>query len=108
MDENTPPSGYKHLTNTQIMQCLTLNRCGWTQRAIAAEVGCSKSTVGRVLKDYDYETFVQRKQHPGPARKTSETDDQLLIQIAKKHYNLLFCDITNIAGLPISPKTVAR
>ena len=40
--------------------------------------------------------------------KTSESDDRLLIRIAKKHYDLPFRDITNIASLPISLKTVAH
>jgi len=108
MDENTPPSGYKHLTDIQIEQCLALEYAGWSQRAIAHEVGCSKSTVGRVLKDYNYQTFITRNKHPGPTRKTSESDDRLLIRTARKHYDLPFRDITNISGLPISAKTTAH
>jgi len=57
MDENTPPSGYRHLSNVEIMQCLTLDKIGWSQRAIADEVKCSQSTVNRVLKEYNYETL---------------------------------------------------
>ena len=83
MDENTPPSGYRHLSNVEIMQCLTLDKIGWSQRAIADEVKCSQSTVNRVLKEYNYETFTQRKHHPGPPRKTTKEDDRHLIMIAK-------------------------
>ena len=65
MDENTPPSGYRHLSDVEVMQCLTVDKSGWPQRAIADEVNCSQSTVNRVLKEYKYETFAQRKHHPG-------------------------------------------
>jgi transposase len=108
MDENIPPSGYRHLTDVEVMKCLTLAECGKTQRAIAAEVKCTKSTVGRVLRDYNYETFTQRKPHPGPARITSKRDDMHLVVTAKRNYDRSLADITNIAGLSISPSTVAR
>ena len=71
-------------------------------------MGCGKSTVDRVLKDYDYDIFITRKQHPGSAHKITESDDRLLLHVIKKHYNLPFRDIINIADLPISPKIVAR
>src|SRR2546423_7881162 len=80
----------------------------WSQHAIAKEVGCSKTTVLHALKDCDYDTFIAHKKHPGPMCKTSESDNRLLIQIAKKHYDLPFHNITNIASLPIFPKTVAH
>jgi len=107
MNQNNPPSGYTHLMDVQVECCLSLDHAGWSLRPIAKEVGCGKSTVERVLKDYDYDTFVTRKKHLGPAHKTTETDDQLLLHVVKKHYNLPFHDIINIVGLPISPKTVA-
>ena len=87
---------------------MSVDHAGWSQHAIAKEVGCSKTTVLCSLKDYDYDTFIAHKKHPGPTYKTLESDNPLLIRIAKKHYNLPFHDITNIAGLPISLKTVAR
>ena len=108
MHANRPSSGYKHLTDIQIDRCLSLNHAGWSLRKIAMEIPCSKSTVGRILKQYDYKTFAGRKQHPGRARKTTESDDRLLIRVAKKHYNLPFRDITSISSLSISLKTMAR
>src|SRR5437762_3937418 len=108
MNQNNPPSGYTHFMDVQVECCLSLDHAGWSLRPIAKEVGCGKSTVERVLQDYDYDTFVTRKKHPGPACKTTEIDDRLLLRVVKKHYDLPFRDITNIAGLPISPKTVAR
>src|SRR5436305_2932066 len=80
----------------------------WSQYAIAKEVGCSKTKVLYALKDYDYDTFIAHKKHPGPMCKTSESDNRLLIRIAKKHYDLPFHNITNIASLPISLKTVVH
>ena len=108
MDENTPPSGYRHLSDVEVMKCLTLAKCGMSQRAIAAEVKCSKSTVGRILQDYDYETFTTRKPHPGCAHKTSIEDDRHLVITAKRNYDLPLRDITNLSGLDISIKTTAR
>jgi|SRR5579862_2506151 len=108
MNQNNPPSGYTHLTDVQVERCLSLDHAGWSLCGIANEIGCSHTMVKCVLDEYDYNTFKTRKKHPGPARKTTEADDQLLIRIAKKHYDLPFHDITNIAKLPISSKTVAR
>src|SRR5271170_5337143 len=106
MDENTPPFGYRHLSDVEVTKCLTLDKSGWSQRAIAEEVKCSQLTINRLLKEYDYETFSQRNQHPGPARKMIKEDDRHLIIIIKHHYNLSFHNITNLSGLPISERTV--
>ena len=107
MDENTPPSGYRHLSDVEVMKCLTFDKDGWTQQAIADELNCSQSTVNRILKEYDYKTFTQRRQHPDPAHKTIKKDDKHLIIIIKRHYDLLFCDIINLSDLSIFAKTVA-
>src|SRR5438046_327739 len=85
---------YKHLTDVQVERCLLLDHAGWSLRGIAKEVGCGHTTVKRVLVDHDYDTFITRKKHPGPARKTTAADDRLLLRVAKKHYNLPFRDIT--------------
>jgi len=108
MNQNNPPSGYKHLTDIQVDRCLSLDHAGWSLRGIANEIGCSHTTVKRVLNEYDYDTFQTCKKHLGPARKTTEADDRLLIRITKKHYDLPFCNIINIAKLPISSKTVVH
>ena len=108
MNQNNPPSGYMYLTDIQVERCLSLDHAGWLLHGIAKEIGCSHTTVGCVLDNYDYDTFVTRKKHLGPARKTIEADDRLLVHIAKKYFNLPFRDITNIAKLPISSKTVSR
>ena len=79
MSDNIPPSSYKHLTDVQVMQCLTLSKCGKPVCVIADEVGCSKSMVDRILKEHDYETFITRPKSAGCPRKTMESDDRLLI-----------------------------
>ena len=108
MSDNIPPSSYKHLTDVQVMQCLTLSKCGKPVRVIADEVGCSKSTVDRILKEHDYETFITRPKSAGRPRKTTESDDRLLIRIAKQNHRLPFRDITNLSGLQILAKTTVR
>lgn len=108
MVQNMPPSGYKQLTEVQIAKCLTMKQFGLTQSQIAQEIGCSQSTVQRVLGHYDYQTFVEKDTHPGRPRKTSEKDDDLIIITAKRNSRLPLGDITNIIGLPISSKTVTR
>ena len=87
------------------MQCLTLAKNNWTVRAIADEVGCSKTTVGHVLTDYDYDTFTSRLKSTGRPHKTTDYEDRLIIQAAKANHHLPFRNITNIHGLPVSPKT---
>jgi AraC-like DNA-binding protein len=108
MNKENRPSGYLHLTDIQVMKLLTLNEKGETQQAIALELGCSQSTVQRVLSKHNYETFTGRTPTPGPARKTTKHDDRHLIQVAKDNHRLPFRDITNLSGLPISAKTVMR
>lgn len=75
MNQNNPSSSYTHLNDVQVEHCLSLDHAGWSLRPIAKEMGRGKSTVDRFLKDYDYDTFVTRKQHLGPARKTTESDE---------------------------------
>ena len=107
MDENTLPSGYRYLNDVKVMKCLTFDKDDWTQRAIADELNCSQLTVNRILKEYDYETFTQYRQHPDSARKTTKKDDKHLIIIAKCHYDLLFRDIINLFDLSIFTRTIA-
>ena len=57
MSDNISPLAYKHLTDVQVTQCLTLAHSNRTICAIATEVGCSKSMVGWVLTDHNYNTF---------------------------------------------------
>ena len=90
------------------MQCLTLSHIGWKIHVIATEVGCSKTTVGRVLTDYDYNAFTTRPKSAGCPRMTTESDDRHLLRVTKANPRLPFHDITNLSGLSISPKTTAR
>ena len=112
MDETTYASDKKHLTDVQVGMCLTLNKVGWSQSEIADEFGVCQSTISRVLKRHNYETFNGRDGPPGRPRKTTERDDRHIIRIAKANHTLPFRDITNIitnnTDLNISPKTVAR
>ena len=108
MDENTYPLGYKHLIDVQVMRALTLNNCGWSHCVIAKELGCSHSTIQRVLKTYNYETFTECQQHLGRAWKTTENDNRHLAIMAKCNYEQSLQDITNLSGLEISRFTTAR
>ena len=108
MDENKHPSDYKHLTDVQIAKCLTLAKFRIPQREIARELGCDQSTIQRTLKNYDYDTFVERHISSGRSRKTSDEDDRHLLITAKRHYDLPLHDITNLSDLPISVATVTR
>jgi hypothetical protein len=64
--------------------------------------------VTRILTNHDYQTFTACEKSAGRPRATTEKDDRLLIRVAKANHRLPFRDITNIAGLPISIKTVTR
>jgi len=75
MPETNPESSYRHLTDVQVTKCLALAKGGMKQRAIATEIGCSKSTVGRITRRYQFETFAQRMPTPGPTLKTSVSDN---------------------------------
>ena|SRR5579859_6877278 len=108
MNQNNPSSDYMHLTDIQVECCLSLDYVGWSLCRIAKEISCSHTMVKHVLNEYNYNIFKTHKKHSGPARKTTEADDRLLIRITKKHYDLPFCNITNIAKLPISLKTVVH
>ena len=101
-------ANYRHLTDVQVTKCLALAKGGAKQRAIATEIGCSKSTVGRLINRYHFETFVGRTPPKGPALKTSKTDDRRLIVTAKRNFDRPLQDITNLSGLPISRYTARR
>ena len=101
-------ASYRHLTDVQVTKCLALAKGGAKQRAIATEIGCSKSTVGRLVNRYHFETFVGRTPPKGPALKTSKSDDRHLIVTAKRNFDRPLQDITNLSGLPISRYTARR
>ena len=50
---------------------------------LSEQLHYSQSTVNRILKEYDHETFSLHKQRPGSARKTTPDDDRHLIVLAK-------------------------
>jgi transposase len=108
MDQNKQSPGYKQLTDLQVKQILTLDRMGMSQQRIADEAGCSQATVSRVLKGYEYENFTGRPSKPGPTRKTTERDDRYIIRVAKANHTLPFRDISNLAGVDLSPRSVQR
>jgi len=84
------------------MKCLSLAKFRMNQWAIAAEIGCSQATVGRLIKRYRFETFIRRTLSPGPTFKTSVHDNRHLIITAKCNFERPLQDITNLSGLPIS------
>jgi len=101
-------SSYWHLTDVQITKCLALTNDGMNQRAIATKIGCGKSTVGRLINRYRFETFAQHTRSKGPAFKTSKSDDSHLTLTAKRNFDQPLQDITNLSGLPISRYTTWR
>ena len=78
MSDNILLSEYKHLTDVQIMQCLILAKNNWTVRAIANEVGCSKTIVGCAFTDHDYNIFTVCPKSAGdPAKQLIMKTDSL-------------------------------
>ena len=98
---------YWHLTDIQVTKYLALAKGRMKQRAIATEIRCSKSMVGRITRRYQFETFAQRTPTPGPTLKTSISDNRHLLIIAKCNFDRLLQDITNLSGLPISRYTTS-
>jgi len=85
--ETNPESRYPHLTDVQVAKCLAVAKGGIKQRAIATEIGCSKSTIGRIIKYYRFETFVQRTPPRRPTLETSTSDNRHFIVTPKCHFD---------------------
>jgi len=88
------------------MQILTLDHVGLSTRAIADEVGRSRSTVGRILQCHDYKTFNSHTRTRICKRKTTEREDRILTRTAKVHDDQAYRDIIHLSGIKVSRNTL--
>lgn len=102
------PTRNSHLSDSEIMRILTLAHTGLSSRAIADQVSRSQSTVSRVTRTYDYETFESRPLTRIRKRKTTVRQDRILLRSAKANDDQAFRDIINIAGVKVSRATLPR
>ena len=65
---------------------LALSEEGYTQREIAARVGCSQGSVSDILKKQRLTGSVKDAQIPGRRRKTSEREDQIIVRKSKSNH----------------------
>ena len=65
---------------------LALSEEGYTQREIAARVGCSQGSVSDILKKQRLTGSVNDAQIPGRRRKTSEREDQIIVRKSKSNH----------------------
>ena len=71
-------------------------------------MGRGRSTVSRILGRYDYNSFVSRTRTRVCKRKTTKHEDRILTRCAKKHDDLAFHDIINLAAVKVSESTLRR
>lgn len=90
------------------MRILTLAHTGLKSPAIAKEVGRGQSTVSRILRTYDYETFNGRTVTRIRKRKTTKHEDRILVRAAKAHDDQAFHDIIIRSGINVSCSTLRR
>ena len=64
---------------------LALSQEGYTQREIAARVGCSEGSVSDMLKKQRLTGSVNDAQIPGRRRKTSEREDRIIVRKSKSN-----------------------
>jgi transposase len=81
--KNTPtkpnPRRNSVLSDSEIMRILTLGHTGLKSPAIAKKVGRGQTTVSRMLRTFNYETFKSRKLTRIRKRKTTKHEDQILV-----------------------------
>ena len=65
---------------------LALSQEGYTQREIAARVGCSEGSVSDILKKQRLTGSVNDAQIPGRRRKTSEREDRIIVRKSKSNH----------------------
>jgi transposase len=102
------PSPKTVLSDSEIMRILSLSRTGLTSPVIAKEVGRGQSTVSRILRVYDYNTFDGRVITRICKRKTSKHEDRILLRTAKAHDDQCFRDIITLSGINVSRTTLRR
>src|SRR5579862_118754 len=97
-----------HLSDSEIMRILTLAHGGRSSREITDQVNRSQSTVSRIIRTYNYETFECRTKTRARCRKTSVHQDRILLRAAKANDDQTFRDIIKISGLKVSNTTLQR
>ena len=96
------------LSDSEIMCILTLARTGLKSPSIAKEVGRSQSSISRVLRTYDYNTFNGCVLTWICKWKTFKHEDWILIRAAKAYDDQPFRDIITISGINVSCTTLHR
>ena len=91
-----------HLSDSEIMRILTLAFIGQSSQAIADKVGHSQSSLSRVTRTYNYETFESRTLTRICKCKTTIHQDCILLRTAKINDDRAYHDIINISSLKIS------
>lgn len=102
------PVSKTHLSDSEIARILAFAHMGHPSRGIADKVGRSQSTVSRIIRTYDYETFNSRSLTRICKRKTTKHEDRILLRTAKKHDDMAFRDIIHISGYDVSASTLRR
>ena len=72
------------LPNVQRAQIVTLYKEGYSERNIAAKMGCSKTAVHSAIKKFETEGVFSDFKKTGRPRKTSKRDDNLMKLIVKR------------------------
>jgi IS30 family transposase len=96
------------LSDSEIIRILTLGHTGLKLPAIAKEVGRGQSTVSRILRIYDYETFNGHVLSCVRKRKTTKHEDRILIRAIKANDDQSFRDIIAISEVDVSCSTLHR
>jgi transposase len=99
---------YSQLSDSEIMQILTLGHSGLSTRDIARQVTRSPSTVCRILQTYDYKTFNARDRTRIGKRKTTKHEDRILTRTAKANDDQSYRDIIHMSGIKVSCNTLRR
>ena len=97
-----------HLTDLEISRILTFMHVGQSSREIVVKVGRSQSTVSRVIRTYDYESFISRSRTCVWKWKMRKHEDRILTRYAKKNDDLAFHDLLNLGDVKVSASTLQR
>jgi hypothetical protein len=90
------------------MRIFKLARMGLKSPTIAKEVSRGQTTVSRILRTYNYETFNGRVLTRIRKRKTPKYEDRILLRAARAYDDQPFRDIIAISGVNVSASTLRR
>jgi IS30 family transposase len=97
-----------HLTEWEICYILGLKEADLSHEAIGLKVGRDRSTITKILQRYDWSTWSGKPVRSAPRCKTTDRDDRQLVRAALSNRVTVLRDISNIANVSISPRTVQR